>query len=205
MTRYPRPVLDIYEEEAKFWAEQRTQGSFPELKFIKKICAQLKSQDEVLDLGCGTGYPIADFFLKNHFRVTGVDGAYAMIDIARSKFPDATWILADMRQLELNKKFSAIVAWDSFFHLTKPEQEQMFTVFKNHIKTSGFLLFTSGPKEGEALGDMNGQVLYHASLSPERYRLLLKDHDFEVIDFIPEDPTCGGHTIWLCRYQGCEF
>lgn len=201
MKRAPRPVLEIYEEEAQFWADSRTKGTFPELKFIKRICDELKPGDEILDLGCGSGYPIADFFLKKTFKVTGVDGAKAMIKLAQEKFPQATWIHRDMRTLNLGRKFSAIVAWDSFFHLNKIEQEAMFPIFKEHLKTSGLLLFTSGPKEGEAIGDMNGQSLYHSSLSPEGYRELLQENGFGVEDFVSEDPTCGGHTIWLCHYK----
>lgn len=199
MTKTPRPILEIYEEEAQFWARQRTKGSSPELKFIEKICEQLKPKDEVLDLGCGSGYPIADFFLTKQFQVTGVDGAHAMIAIAQTKYPQATWIHAEMTQLDLNKKFSVIIAWDSFFHLTMSKQEQMFPIFKKHLRAQGYLLFTSGPKEGETIGDMNGQALYHASLSPEQYRRLLKDNGFTIEEFVSEDPTCGGHTIWLCR------
>jgi predicted TPR repeat methyltransferase len=132
-------------------------------------------------------------------RVTGVDAAAAMIKQARERYPQATWQQADMRSLELKRKFRAIVAWDSFFHLTIEEQERMFPIFRSHLLEDGALVFTSGPERGEAIGDMNGNPLYHASLSRDEYRALLKANGMEEVSYHPKDRHCGDHTIWLCR------
>ncbi|WP_374474609.1 hypothetical protein [Zoogloea sp.] len=32
-----------------------------------------------------------------------------------------------------------------------------------------------------------------------KHRRLLGAHGFEVLDFVPEDPACGFHSIWLAR------
>lgn len=29
--------------------------------------------------------------------------------------------------------------------------------------------------------------------------MLLAANGFSVVDHVPEDPTCGGHTVWLAR------
>ena len=42
----------------------------------------------------------------------------------------------------------AIVAWDSFFHLTRDDQRSMFPVLAKHVTRGGLLLFTSGPRDG---------------------------------------------------------
>jgi hypothetical protein len=65
----------------------------------------------------------------------------------------ALWVEADMRRLVLPFRFDAIVAWDSFFHLTGDEQRGMFPMFRKHIATGGLLRFTSGPRDGEAIGE----------------------------------------------------
>ncbi|MBL8451137.1 MAG: hypothetical protein JNK97_00175 [Zoogloea sp.] len=64
------------------------------------------------------------------------------------------------------------------------------------------LMFTSGPSHGEAIGEFEGEPLFHASLAPEEYRHLLGTQGFEVLDFVPEDPACGFHSIWLARRLG---
>jgi hypothetical protein len=60
-------------------------------------------------------------------------------------------------------------------------------------------MFTSGPRAGEAIGTFHGEPLYHASLAPEEYRVLLDKCGFEVVSYDPEHPACGKHTIWLAR------
>jgi predicted TPR repeat methyltransferase len=153
----------------------------------------------MLDLGCGSGFPIADFFLQNGIKVTGVDAAAAMIEAAAKQFPESRWEVADMRSLSLGRKFGAIIAWDSFFHLNFAEQEKMFPIFRAHLAHPGVLVFTSGPERGEAIGDMNGNPLFHASLAPQEYRRLLEKNGMEAVSFHPQDKDCGGHSVWLCR------
>ncbi|MBU6139944.1 MAG: class I SAM-dependent methyltransferase [Proteobacteria bacterium] len=91
------------------------------------------------------------------------------------------FFVADMRDLNLGKKFAVILAWDSFFHLTRAEQRSMFATFAAHILAGGILAFTSGSSDGEVWSDNNGEMLYHSSLSKEEYRDLLERHGFEVL------------------------
>ena len=60
-------------------------------------------------------------------------------------------------------------------------------------------MFTSGDAEGEAIGELEGDPLYHGSLDPEEYRKLLADTGFTVIAHIAKDPACGHRTIWLAQ------
>jgi hypothetical protein len=60
-------------------------------------------------------------------------------------------------------------------------------------------MFSSGPSHGEAIGDLFGDALYHASLAPEEYKALLNDHGFQVIKMVVEDVECTGHTVWLTQ------
>jgi hypothetical protein len=62
-------------------------------------------------------------------------------------------------------------------------------------------MFTSGPAHGVSIGAYRNEPLYHASLAPEEYRLLLDQNGFEVIANVVEDPTCGRHTIWLSQLR----
>jgi hypothetical protein len=104
-----------------------------------------------------------------------------------------------MRNLALGRRFDGIMAWDSFFHLNFDDQRRMFAVFRAHAAPGAGLLFTSGPRHGEAIGELHGEPLYHASLAPDEYRSLLAANEFDLVEFVPEDPNCGGHTVWLAR------
>jgi hypothetical protein len=60
-------------------------------------------------------------------------------------------------------------------------------------------MFTSGPREGTAIGEFHGEPLYHASLSPDEYHAVLAAQGFAVVRYTPDDPGCGGHTVWLAH------
>lgn len=156
----------------------------------------------ILDLGCGSGVPIARDMIARGHHLTGVDAAPAMIAAARAAFPDAIWQLADMRALPAMGRFDGIIAWHSFFHLPQGDQRGMIASFARLAAPDAALVFTSGPAEGEAIGSFQGKPLYHASLSPAEYRALLAAHGFEVLRYRAEDPDCGGATVWLARYTG---
>src|SRR5690606_32764072 len=124
-----------------------------------------------------------------------------MIALFRSNLPGAAAGVADMRGLKLGRRFGGLLAWDSFFHLAPDDQRGMFPVFREPAVPGAPLMFTSGPAFGEAIGTLEGEPLYHASLDPGEYRLLLDRNGFDVVDHVPEDPDCGGHTIWLAQQR----
>ena len=191
-------IVGLYERHAAAWDTAR--GSrLIEGPWLERFAALLSPGARLLDLGCGTGRPIAAWFMERGFRVTGVDSSAAMIERCRARFPDGDWRIADMRALALGESFAGIVAWDSFFHLTHDAQRAMFGVFAAHARPGAALMFTSGPDDGVSVGSFEGEPLYHASLAAETYRALLARHGFDVVAHRSEDPDCGGHTVWLAR------
>jgi len=152
----------------------------------------------VLDLGCGAGQPIAAHLVSLGFRVTGVDVAEAMIGLCRERFPGHEWIAADMRRLDLGMAFGAVIAWDSFFHLSREDQRAAIPTFARHLDPGGGLLFTSGPADGEAIGAVDGRPVYHASLAPAAYAALLEASGLNLRAFVAEDPACG-RSVWLAQ------
>jgi ubiquinone/menaquinone biosynthesis C-methylase UbiE len=167
--------------------------------YHERVLASLPPGSEVLDIGCGSGEPVARFYLEAGHRVTGVDVSRAMLTLCRERFPDCTWIEQDMRELNLKKCFAAIIAWDSFFHLPPDGQRAMFRVFARHAAPGAALLFTSGTEEGTSVGSMFGHALYHSSLATAEYSRLLSEHGFAVSLHRVADPDCGEHTVWLAH------
>jgi len=155
----------------------------------------------ILDLGCGSGEPIARYFIEQGYHLSGIDASPAFIGLCTSRFPDQNWLVADMRTLALNQRFDGIMAWDSFFHLTHNDQHRMFPIFKRHAASQAALLFTSGPAYGEVMGTYKDEPLYHASLDGEEYRSLLNENGFDVVMHVSEAPTCGHHTVWLAQLR----
>lgn len=196
---YADNILSLYERHAHTWEKKRSKILFEKIWFDTFI-SMLMDKDagcSVLDLGCGTGQPTAAYLIENGCDVTGVDGASAMISIARAALPDQNWIKADMRKLPVLSPFHGVIAWHSFFHLMPEDQRAMFETFGRLCRPLAPLMFTSGTGLGKAIGDFEGEPLYHGSLSPQEYRSLLDANGFDVIKHVEEDPTCGHSTIWL--------
>lgn len=197
-THLAENIIEIYKKHARAWTELRGEFLY-EKAWLDRFLALIPAHSHILDLGCGTAKPIAAYLIEQTYAVTGIDGSEVMIEMARQNFPNHTWILADMRTVNLDHKFDAILAWDSFFHLTPQDQRNMFEIFYRYTKAGAALMFTSGASQGEAIGEMFGDALYHASLSSAEYHELFKKYNFEVIKMITEDHDCTGHTVWLAK------
>lgn len=193
-------IYEIYNKIADWYDTHRSSELF-EKPYLDMAISHIQPRTQILDLGCGSGVPIAQYFIQKGFEVTGIDGSQKQIAFAKSHVPAMKSSVADMREINLGKKYDCIIAWHSFFHLTQDDQRQMFKTFEKHIKPGGILLFTSGPDAGEVWSENGGENLYHASLSAKEYRELLAKHHFEVLAHTVEDKNCGDATVWLSKYQ----
>ncbi len=191
-------VFLTYERISDWYDERRCKDLF-ERHYLDKVIKHIPPRGTILDLGCGTGQPIAEYFIKKEFSVTGVDGSKAQIKKAKQLVPKMHTICDDMRHTHLDKQFDCIIAWHSFFHLNQDDQRDMFKIFKQHIKPNGLLVFTSGTEESEVWSDNDREMLYHASLSEDEYQSLLNEYHFEIVLHKIEDPDCGDATIWIAK------
>lgn len=197
----PEDVISTYDREGVAWAATRDRRltERPWLDRALAIAPHARGRRRVLDLGCGSGRPIAEYLVERGCLVTGVDASRPMIELFARIVPRAIALHADMRTLRLSDLFDLVIAWDSFFHLSPHDQRAMFPVFAAHATPGGVLLLTTGPRAGEVIGRIGESELYHASLDPEEYRELLAEHGFEELGYWPEEPACGGRTIWMAR------
>lgn len=187
---------EIYERRgAQFDAERPK--TLIERPWLDRFLDLVEPGGRVLDVGCGAGDPIARYMLRRGFHIVGVDASSEMLALASDRFPSADWRRIDMRQLDLPESFDGIVAWDSFFHLMPDEQRAVLPRFARHLEAGAPLMLTVGPEAGEVTGHVGGELIYHSSLAPDEYTGLLDEYGVDVVDFVPEDPLCDGHTVLL--------
>ncbi len=196
---YDSEIIDLYERHAHAYDRDRGRG-LQEKDWLDAFLQHVRPAGTVLDVGCGMGEPIARYLLDNGCAVVGIDSSPSLIELCRTRLPHGEWLVADMRRLELHRRFDGIIAWDSFFHLGAEDQRTMFERFAAHAAAAAPLLFTSGSAEGVAIGCYHGDRLHHASLAPEEYRQRLAKHGFTVRAYTANDPACGDHTVWLATY-----
>lgn len=190
-----------YDRSAADWHASRA-GTYPERPWIDLVAGQLPAAARVLDLGCGSGHPVAADLLARGFAVTGLDFSGEMLAIARAALPAGDWIAGDMRDLPVSGAFHAVIAWDSFFHLTADEQRALIPGIAARLHPGGWFLFTAGPAEGAVWGAVSGGPVWHASLSPAAYATCLQDAGLHLRRFVAEDPATAGRTVVLARRAG---
>jgi len=193
-------VIDLYERHARAYDADRSR-LLQERAWLDRFLAHVPPGGTVLDVGCGSGEPIARYLIDRGVGVVGVDASPSMIGLCQARFPDSEWLVIDMRELELERRFEGILAWDSFFHLGIDDQREMFSRFARHARCGAPLMFTSGPAEGEAIGSCFGEALYHASLGIEEYQRLLSANGFVLKEQVTQDAQCDDHTVWLATYE----
>ncbi|MDA5632310.1 MULTISPECIES: class I SAM-dependent DNA methyltransferase [Rhizobium/Agrobacterium group] len=198
MSNASRDVIGLYTEHGADFDKERGR-SLAEKPWLDRFASLLPGGGSILDIGCGSGEPIAGYFIANGYDVTGIDASLPLIELCRSRFPENLWAVADMRELALGRRFDGLIAWHSFFHLKPEDQRLMFGIFRQHANDGAALMFTAGPGQGEAIGTFHGKPLYHASLAREDYESLLAAHGFRLLDHTVNDPQCGGATVYLAR------
>lgn len=176
-----------------------------EQKYLDLLIQNLPPKACILDVGCGSGYPIAAYFLQKGFQVTGVDASKELLKIAQHHHPGLKWVYGDVRTVVIPEQYDAIVEWWCLFHLPKADHAKMFERFAFWLKPGGFLEFTTGDSEYEgASSDMLDQELNFYSLSPDHYERFLGENGFTLLLKEHDQP---GHLVWLAQknlFEGAQ-
>ncbi len=189
----------VYEEHGAAFDQQRPKG-LHEKKWLDHFLELLPEGASILDVGCGAGEPFIPYFLSRGVDVEGLDFAMTMLKIARSRFPQLTFHHMNMCRMQIGKQYDGIIAWNSFFHLTRDSQRQALERFSEHLKSRGIIMLTVGPRAGEVVGHVNGAEVYHASFDPDQYAEILGDLGIRVLEFVAEDEACDQQTVLI----GCK-
>lgn len=174
--------INPYDEICPQWDEYRKKTSVN--KCIADFSRRLKPNSSILDVGCGTGYPI-DFFLSERgFRITGIDSSAKIIEKAASlKLKNTEYHVADLFGFRTEEKFDAIIAFDCLWHICHDNQKYIYGTIASLIKKGGYFIFTHGKKDGEIYGEMMGQTFYYSALDAEEVKKILMSEGFEIISF----------------------
>lgn len=193
----PDRIAELYQRHALAFDAARRR-SFPERTWFDRFIRHIPAGGEILDLGCGGGEPVARYLIDRGYQLTGLDIAPSMIKLARTRFARHRWIEGDMRKFGAESNaYDGIIAWSSLFHLDPEAQEKLIPRIAVWLKRGGVALFNTGPANGIAIGELEGEELFHASLDPGEYRALFARAGLAVIGNVIEDANCGGMTVWL--------
>lgn len=87
-------------------------------EIIAEACPSART---LLDVACGTGAHLAQF--RRWYAVEGVDISQAMLEVAGRKLPGVALHLADMRKLDLGRRFDVVTClFSSIGYITDPSE-----------------------------------------------------------------------------------
>jgi SAM-dependent methyltransferase len=143
MQHGPTERPKLYTELASWWPLVSPASDYEEeAEWIRKVLVDLCARPPrtLLELGCGGGNNASH--LKQHFSVTLVDLAPAMLEVSRTLNPECEHLNADMRSVRLNREFDAVLIHDAISYMTSvSDLEQAIETAFMHCRPGGVALF----------------------------------------------------------------
>jgi cyclopropane fatty-acyl-phospholipid synthase-like methyltransferase len=175
--------LDSYNAIAEQWELHRARLSPLEAEILPLLVEGLAPNSRVLDLGCGTGQPVAAFFAGRGFQMVGVDQSPAMLALARRRLPTHQWLLGTLEDFPSINEVAAVVAWDSVFHVPRDRHADIFRRVRETLPAGGRFALTVGGSEHPAFTDvMFGHTFFYDSFPPAQVRAMLATAGFRVVN-----------------------
>jgi SAM-dependent methyltransferase len=182
------------------WSGLRPSG--PRLRYLRLACDLIPAGADVLELGCGAGVPMTAALAENR-NVTGVDISATQIGLAREHVPGATFIRADMTELQFAPgSFDAVVAFYALTHVPRDEQPSLLGRICEWLRPGGVLIASMGAEDdpGGIEAGWLGVDMYFSHFGAKKNRRLVEAAGFtiehaEIVDE-PGDRH-GARFLWV--------
>ena len=152
---------------------------------------------KVLDLGCGTGLELEEYFAVNPCaEITGIDLSEDMLDALKAKFPQRhlTLICASYFETPLEEKtFDAAVSVESLHHFPAEMKAALYKKLRMALKDHGVFVLTDYFAESEEL-----EKEYFRNLAELKREQGLSDDTFYHYD----TPLLVDHEMDILRRAG---
>ena len=165
-----------------------------------KYTATLLPQEietEVLDLGCGTGLELEEYFSLNpDAHITGIDLSKAMLEMLAAKFPNRNLNLICNSYFEVDlgiEKYNAAVSVESLHHFTSENKLLLYRKLLRSLRVNGYFILTDYFAESEAL-----EKEYFETLAKLKQEQGVFDDEFYHYD----TPLTVEHEIEILRKAG---
>ncbi|MCX4744338.1 class I SAM-dependent methyltransferase [Kitasatospora sp. NBC_01287] len=171
--------------------------------WLSELCRRVPAGSRVLDLGCGSGVPVARDLTAAGCQVTGVDISDVQIRRARERVPRAEFVRADATTLDFGGgSFDAIVSFYALIHIPLEEQPPLLRKMASWLRPGGWFLGTTGHRAWTGLDENwldGGTAMWWSHADTPTYRAWLTRAGLvvEQEEFVPEGE--GGHALFWAR------
>lgn len=155
------------------------------------------SGKRVLDLGCGTGLELEEYFRFNpDADVTGIDLSEAMLNALKEKLPDRKISLIQGSYFDVplgEKEYDAAVSVESLHHFPAEQKEALYRKLHAALKDDGCFVLTDYFAESEEL-----EKAYFQNLKRLKEEQGLSEGEF----FHYDTPLTVEHEAQVLRQAG---
>jgi SAM-dependent methyltransferase len=184
-----------YSEETKYRA------------WIEDLLTRLPVAGTVVDLGCGTGVPVARALVQAGHRVTGIDLSEVQLARARERVPGAEFRQGDLTAVTFPAgSLDAVVCLYALFHVPLAEQPPALCRIAGWLRPGGLLVVTTGATawtgtDPDWLGGGVPMWWGHADAATSRRWLTEAGFVVEHEEPVPEGDG-DGHVLFRARAVG---
>lgn len=172
--------MRIYDEVSSTYDSMR---SIVGVKDIRHEVDSLGHKINVLDLGCGTGHPIAKAISPLVNAYCGIDNSQPMLDAYLKNIQNANCKLLNMADIDqISGEWDFIFSWGAICHLPIELQKKSMAAVSTLLKSGGRFLFTSGKDAGKRTGTVGEHTVHHYSMGRSAYIEFLAEQHMDLID-----------------------
>lgn len=185
--------------------EEAFAGLPGQLEALEWMTARLAPGARVLDVGSGTGRPVAEVLVRAGCEVTGIDVSSTMVDLARSQVPGARFEQCDVREFAPPAgSFDAVCAFFPLLLMSRADIDAALAAFASWLAPGGLFVMATVPADVEDQEvEWMGRRVSVSSYSTEEYLRRLAANGLEVLHsststFVPESAVAGPEDHLFC-------
>jgi len=195
--RIVRDGYDRLGDAYRSWSDE--EGGAVRRWFLDEIGSRLGAGDRVLELGCGPGVDAVE--LARDRSYTGVDLSPVMVETARRRVPEGTFLVGDLTAVSLPPaSFDAVAALYVFGHLAAEEHVPAIQRSFAWLRPGGVLCasFPTGADPGSVQEDFVGVPMFFGGIGVETTREALRASGFDLeLDEVREEREPDGIASFL--------
>ena len=139
MQSYIEQNTSAYDEIASLFSSTR-EYIWKDIKPLKRFATK---ENRILDIGCGNGR-LYQLFDDLSTRFTGIDISETLINIAKEKYSEATFIVGDMRKLPFEDgSFDIAYSIAAVHHLPPEGQQEVLQEVSRVLVPGGLFVMTN--------------------------------------------------------------
>jgi SAM-dependent methyltransferase len=203
ITEDPREIVRRGYDALSVRYDEEYGGDTKYRDWLDELRERVPAGGTVLDLGCGSGIPVARDLSEAGYRVTGIDISEVQIRRARALVPLADFVCADITTIAFDLgSFDAVVSLFALIHLPLEDQPSLLARIAAWLRPGGVFLATTGywawtGAEENWLGGGAPMWWSHADVATYRRWITTAGLSVEREEFVPEGD--GGHALFWTR------